>query len=227
MNTDNVAISGETIDYGPCAFMDRYDPETLFSSIDQQGRYAYGNQPHITQWNLAALAGALLPAIDPDASKAEEMAREVLEDFPEYFRQQWQQIMNAKLGLELVKEGDDVLVGDLLDLMLKTRADYTTTFYQLNPENPLPGFEAWHTTWLKRLEGETEVLARMYKHNPVVIPRNHQVEAVLNAAGEGDMTKVKHLIDLLSDPYDRSRDYGELANPPPPDAPAYKTFCGT
>jgi uncharacterized protein YdiU (UPF0061 family) len=227
MNTDNIAISGETIDYGPCAFMDRYDPETLFSSIDQQGRYAYGNQPHITQWNLAALAGALLPAIDADASKAEAQAREVLDEFPAVFRQEWQKIMNAKIGLETVKEGDDTLVAELLDLMLKTRSDYTNTFCALNPSTPLPGFEDWHATWCKRCEGESNVLERMHETNPAVIPRNHKVEAALQAAGEGDLSTFNTLLDFLSDPYNRSRDYGDLAEAPPPDAPAYKTFCGT
>lgn len=227
MNTDNVSISGETIDYGPCAFMDRYDPETVFSSIDRQGRYAYGNQPHITHWNLAVLAGALLPVIHGDSDTAEQKAREKLDLFPERFRAAWQKEMNAKIGLSSIKDGDDLLIGELLDVMYKNQADYTRTFSDLDPERVMTGYEEWHGKWMKRLEGEKDPLKRMHETNPVVIPRNHQVEAALHAAGGGDLTKVEALLDLLSDPFNRSRPYGELAEPPPQDAPAYITFCGT
>lgn len=231
MNTDNVAISGETIDYGPCAFMDRYDPETVFSSIDQQGRYAYGNQPQITHWNLAVLAGALLPLFDADEKVAEEMAKACLDRFPRVFRAAWQKEMNAKIGLATLQEGDDRLVGDLLNLMHEKKADYTNTFRDLNPMMPLIGFEAWHAEWLKRLGGEgmtaDEIERRMQKVNPAVIPRNHQVEAALNAAGAGEMDAFNRLLDLLKDPYNRERAYGDLAMAPPSDAPPYQTFCGT
>ena len=227
MNTDNVAISGETIDYGPCAFMDRYDPDTVFSSIDQQGRYAYANQPQICHWNLAVLAGALLPLFDAEEEAAEQRARECLDRFPACFRSCWQQAMNAKLGLSTVRAGDEQLVGELLERMHQTQADYTRTFYDLDPAAPLSGFEDWHRKWERRLEGERDPLRRMTENNPAVIPRNHQVEAALNAAGRGDMQPFQRLMDLLSDPYNRGRDYGALALPPPPDAPVYRTYCGT
>ncbi|MGA0333579.1 MAG: protein adenylyltransferase SelO [Kiritimatiellia bacterium] len=227
MNTDNMAVSGETIDYGPCAFMDRYDPDTVFSSIDQQGRYAYANQPQICHWNLAVLAGTLLPLLHPVAEKAEEMARECLEEFPTVFRADWQRAMNAKLGLSTVEEGDERLVGELLDTMQRSGADYTRTFYDLDPATPLPGFADWHLKWQKRLETETGPERRMREHNPAVIPRNHQVETALHAAGKGDLEPFLRLMDLLSDPFNRARDYGALALPPPPDAPPVVTFCGT
>ncbi len=227
MNTDNVAISGETIDYGPCAFMDRYDPETVFSSIDQQGRYAYANQPQITHWNLAVLASALLPLFDEEEGRAEELARECLDRYPQIFRAAWQKEMNAKIGLSTLQEGDDRLVADLLDLMHKYQADYTNTFRDLDPQSVPSGFEDWQLQWQKRLVGETDGVGEMKKHNPAVIPRNHQVEAALHAAGEGDMTKFNQLLDQLKDPYNRERNFGELSDPPPADAPAYRTFCGT
>ncbi|MDF3129675.1 YdiU family protein [Kiritimatiellaeota bacterium B1221] len=227
MNTDNVAISGETIDYGPCAFMDRYDPETVFSSIDQQGRYAYGNQPQITHWNLAVLASALLPLFDEEEEAAEAIARECLDRFPQIFRAVWQKEMNEKLGLSSLQVGDDQLVGDLLNRMHEGQMDYTNTFRDLHPEHPLTGLEDWHQEWVKRLAGEEGVMGRMQAHNPAVIPRNQQVEAALHAAGEGEMSHFHSLLDLLKDPYNRKQDFGELAVTPPKDAPAYKTFCGT
>ncbi|WFB35993.1 YdiU family protein [Kiritimatiellota bacterium B12222] len=227
MNTDNVTISGETIDYGPCAFMDRYDPETVFSSIDQQGRYAYGNQPQITHWNMAVLASALLEVMDDEEGAAEEMAKECLDRFPLLFRAAWQKEMNAKLGLDSLREGDDQLVGDLLNLMQAHELDYTQTFLKLDPAVALPGFEDWHVDWTKRMVGEEDVWGKMRQHNPAVIPRNHLVEAALNAAGEGNLKPVEQLVDLLSDPYNRERDYGALGEAPAKGATGYKTFCGT
>lgn len=222
MNTDNMAISGETIDYGPCAFIDRYDPETVFSSIDRQGRYAFGNQPQVAHWNLAVLAGALLPGFSDEAE-----ARGLLDQFPQLFRRCWQREMNAKLGLSDLRPGDETLVKDLLALMQEQRLDYTLTFARLDPEKPLPGVESWHARWRDRLREETEVSARMLRHNPRVIPRNHVVEAALQAAGRGDMGLYHEVLDALQDPWNPARDFGPLAEPPPADAPHYRTFCGT
>lgn len=230
MNTDNTAISGETIDYGPCAFLDRYDPETVFSSIDQQGRYAYGNQPRILHWNLAVLAGTLLPLMHEKGETAEARAREQLDRFPEIFREAWQREMNAKLGLASVHPGDDQLVGDLLELMHKQQRDFTATFSMLHPGQPLSGLEDWHARWTARLAEEKageDPLRRMHRHNPVVIPRNHQVEAALEAAGQGDLAPCRRLRALLQDPFNREKDFGDLLRPPPADAAPYVTFCGT
>lgn len=233
MNTDNMAISGETIDYGPCAFMDVYDPDTVFSSIDTQGRYAYGNQPHIGQWNLACLAGALLPILDPDEKTAEEIAKDALGRFPDLFHTSWQREMNAKLGLKTVQPDDKELVQGLLDWMQQTRTDYTLGFQGLHPEHPPrdPEMALWQDRWTERLRqegGDTpEILLRMQQANPVVIPRNHQVEAALNAAGEGDMKPFMNLHDVLATPYRRTEFSAEFEQPPAPGTPPYRTFCGT
>lgn len=233
MNTDNMAISGETIDYGPCAFMDTYDPDTVFSSIDTRGRYAYGNQPHIGQWNLACLAGALLPILDPDQQTAGERAKECIEKFPDLFRASWQREMNAKIGLKSVHPGDSELMRDLLEWMQRTRTDYTLGFQNLLPDRPPrdPELAAWHQRWLRRFKQETidtqELRKRMQQANPVVIPRNHRVEAALNAAGEGDMKPFLKLQEVLATPYRHTEVGAEFEQPPPPGMPPYRTFCGT
>jgi uncharacterized protein YdiU (UPF0061 family) len=238
MNTDNMAISGETIDYGPCAFMNAYDPATVFSSIDHAGRYAYGNQPGIAQWNLARLAESLLPLLDSDQEKAVEAATEVLNDFAERFKTYWLVGMRKKLGLQTTEAGDAELVEALLDWMAKARADFTNSFRDLSSESPPAGgrcqepeFRSWYARWQERLGREarpkSEVLALMRAANPVVIPRNHRVEEALSAAEERDDLSVLHqLLDALASPYG---DRPELAKyrEPPADERGYRTFCGT
>ena len=240
MNTDNMAISGETIDYGPCAFMDAYDPATVFSSIDAQGRYAYGNQPAIAQWNLARFAEALLPLFGADRAQAIEPANGV--DRPLRGRassQHWLAGMRAKLGL-FGEEADDVgLIDGLLAWMQSARADFTNTFRLLGTlagADALAasdsGFAAWHAEWRRRLAqqpqtpGEAEALMR--RHSPAVIPRNHKVEEALTAAVDaGDLGPLERLMAVLRAPYDDSRLSAEFTSPPPADAGPYRTFCGT
>ena len=236
MNTDNVAISGETIDYGPCAFMNDYDPQTVFSSIDHGGRYAYGNQPNIMQWNLARLAEALLPLMDADQEKAVGMATEVLEQFPARFEGYWLAGMRKKVGLRTDEAGDAELIRSLLDWMWKAGADFTSTFRDLSLEElprgdryQAPEFRAWHERWRDRL-GRDELpgassLMRMV--NPAVIPRNHRVEEALTAAEERDDLSVLHrLLTALSSPYETRADLAEYQEPPADDR-GYRTFCGT
>src|SRR3954468_17744067 len=226
MNTDNMAISGETIDYGPCAFMDSYDPATVFSSIDRGGRYAYGNQPGITQWNLARLAEALLPLIDPDPGTAVAAAAAVLEDFPAVFERHWLAGMREKLGLRTDEAGDVELIRALLDWMRKSRADFTNTFRDLSSEAlPAgeryrePDFRAWHDRWQERLgrdglpTGVSYDLMRSV--NPAVIPRNHRVEEALSAAEERDDLSVLHrLLAALASPYEAREELAEYREPP-------------
>lgn len=236
MNTDNVAISGETIDYGPCAFMNAYDPNTVFSSIDQEGRYAYGNQPHIMQWNLARLADALLPLLDADQDKAVEMATEVLELFPAQFEGYLLAGMQHKLGLQTAEADDVDLIRSLLKWMRKVGADFTNTFRNLSLDGlPLsdcslaPEFKAWHERWLDRLSREdlpaAQSLMRMV--NPAVIPRNHRVEEALSAAEERDDLSVLHnLLKVLASPYEAKDGLADYQEPPMDDR-SYRTFCGT
>jgi serine/tyrosine/threonine adenylyltransferase len=238
MNTDNMAISGETIDYGPCAFMNAYRPETVYSSIDRHGRYAYGNQPAIAQWNLARLAEALLPLFDADAEAAVSMAREVLNEFPALFERHWLNGMRAKLGLQIAAEGDRSLIDSLLDWMAKSGADFTNTFASLASVDPPAGdryqeteFVTWHARWRERLRREdhskTDSFAVMRAANPVVIPRNHRVEEALSGAEEReDLTVLHDLLAAIISPYDDSVDRAKYQDPPA-DECGYRTFCGT
>lgn len=233
MNTDNVAISGETIDYGPCAFMNSYHPATVFSSIDRNGRYAYGNQPSITQWNLARLAESLLPLLDPDQEKAVALATEVLEEFPTRFEWYWLAGMRKKLGLQTDESGDAELVQSLLDWMQKVRADITNTFRDLSMPEPAgelyqdADFRAWYARWRERI-GQSSDAARelMRSVNPAVIPRNHRVEKALTAADRGDLSVLELLLAALASPYE-DRDDREEYLAPPVDDRSYRTFCGT
>lgn len=238
MNTDNMTVSGETIDYGPCAFMNAYDPRTVFSSIDHAGRYAYGNQPAITQWNLARLAEALLPLLDPDQEKAVAVATEVLEEFPAVFERYRLAGMRKKLGLRTEEAGDRELGQSLLDWMQKSRADFTNTFRDLSTNAPPegdrfqdPDFRAWHARWQDRLgrEGSPKVAAvdRMRAANPAVIARNHRVEEALAAAEDrDDLIPLHALLAALSSPYGPAGDW-ERYRDPPADECGYHTFCGT
>jgi uncharacterized protein YdiU (UPF0061 family) len=236
MNTDNMALSGETIDYGPCAFMDAYDPATVFSSIDHGGRYAYGNQPPIAQWNLARLGEAMLPLLDPDADRAVERARAVLERFAERFEQHWLDGMRAKLGLFTREDDDRTLAADLLAWMQRHSADFTNTFRSLTAGRPIAGcagadaeLDAWHRRWEARVarqpQSVLEARQLMRQHNPAIIPRNHIVEEALVAAtDENDLSALERLLDAVATPYDHDRDLPAFTAP---GAGGYRTFCGT
>ena len=238
MNTDNVAVSGETIDYGPCAFMNAYDPATVFSSIDSGGRYAYGNQPNITQWNLARFAETLLALIAPDPEAAVAAAMEVLNGFPAVFERYWLDGMRAKLGLSSAEAGDAELVHDLLGWMHAARADFTNTFRDLSADGSPAGekyqtadFGAWHARWVERLAREGRPVAAshalMRSVNPVVIPRNHRVEEALSAAEErDDFTVLERLLEAVSAPFEE-RAANSAYREPPADECGYRTFCGT
>ncbi|WP_395740079.1 YdiU family protein [Prosthecobacter sp.] len=238
MNTDNMALSGETIDYGPCAFMDAFDPATVFSSIDRHGRYAYGNQPQIAQWNLARLAEALLPLLHADEKQAIAAANAAIESFKPQFESRWLSGMRAKLGLFTAEHGDNRLIETLLEWMRAQKADFTNTFHRLSAaENTLPledaAFAAWHAQWQERLgrqpQSAVEVQKHMQAHNPAVIPRNHKVEEALAAAAEhGDLSVMQRLLTVLGNPYDLSDSQSEYTTPSSGHAPgAYQTFCGT
>ena len=238
MNTDNMALSGETIDYGPCAFMDTYDPATVFSSIDEGGRYAYGNQPPIAQWNLARLAEAMLPLFDPDADRAVERATDALGRFPDLFNQHRLDGMRAKLGLFTREDDDEALVNDLLAWMQRRSADYTNTFRSLTSGRLVedatsadPELEAWHRRWEARRGRQSQSPAEgdtlMRQHNPAFIPRNHNVEAALVAATtDHDLSVMQRLLDVLATPYDHDRDLPMFSAPGPAER-RYVTFCGT
>lgn len=239
MNTDNMAICGETIDYGPCAFMDRYDPATVFSSIDARGRYAYGNQPRMAQWNLARLTEALLPLLDNVPDQALEMGKDALAGFPDRYRHHWLSGMRAKLGLFQAAEDDATLIEDLLTWMHQNQADFTNTFWALAsktmPEEPLfqtAGFSAWAERWQARLSRQAEPLeaaiALMQSSNPNIIPRNHRVEEALKAAvADNNYTPLENLVAALRDPYTASPAHAEYRQPSESNQTPYRTFCGT
>jgi serine/tyrosine/threonine adenylyltransferase len=238
MNTDNMAVSGETIDYGPCAFMNGYDPKTVFSSIDRTGRYAYENQPVIARWNLARFAETLLPLIDAIPERAVEQATDVLNDFPVRFEAHWFAGMRHKLGLRTAGAGDRDLVQSLLGWMGRVRADFTNTFRDLSSGEPSVAdrlqdseFCAWYSRWKDRLDCEggltDSVRAAMRAVNPAVIPRNHRVEEALSAAENLDDFSVLHdLTTALASPYEPTGDLGTYSEPPA-DENGYRTFCGT
>ncbi|PLS17497.1 YdiU family protein [Bacillus sp. M6-12] len=238
MNTDNMTISGETIDYGPCAFMNEYDPKTVFSSIDTQGRYAYGNQPIICGWNLARFAEALLPLLHENQEEAVEIAQNEISGVMELYNQKWLAGMRAKLGLFNEETEDKSLIEDLLNVMKKYRADFTNTFRALTfdkiSETDLQGtpeFEKWNEQWQARLGRQEESKAAskqlMQNSNPAVIPRNHRVEEALEAAENGDYSVLEKLLDVLSNPYAHSPEQEEYCKLPAPSNRPYQTFCGT
>ncbi|MGE7758384.1 protein adenylyltransferase SelO [Peribacillus sp. NPDC097895] len=238
MNTDNMTISGETIDYGPCAFMDTYDPETVFSSIDQQGRYAYGNQPLIGGWNLARFAESLLPLLHDDQEQAVKLAQDKISEFNEIYHSNWLAGMRAKLGLFNEETQDEALINGLLSMMKKHGADYTNTFRALTFDKMedtvlfgAPEFVQWYELWQARLGRQQESKASstqlMKNSNPAVIPRNHRVEEALEAAEKkGDYSVMAKLLDALSNPYAHSEEQAEYSTLPASTKP-YRTFCGT
>jgi serine/tyrosine/threonine adenylyltransferase len=246
MNTDNMAVSGETIDYGPCAFMDAYDPAAVFSSIDEQGRYAYGNQPHAAVWNLARFAETLLPIIDADTDRAVELAGEVLETFAVRFSEQSLAGVRRKLGLSAREDGDAVLAEQLLRAMHANQADFTLTFRALcdaaeheaedsrvralfaNPQD----YDGWAVQWHARLAREPgqprERAAAMRLVNPAFIPRNHLIQRVIDAALEAEnLAPFTELSALLAQPYQSRAGFESYADPPPPGERVLRTFCGT
>lgn len=239
MNTDNMTISGETIDYGPCAFMDVYDPKTVFSSIDTYGRYAYGNQPKIAGWNLARFAETLLPLLHSDKNEAIKLAQNAILEFSDLYKVNWLSGMRAKLGLFNEEEGDEYLIDGLLSTMQKYGADYTNTFRGLtidSMENTgLLGtseFETWYKLWQERLirqdESRDTSKELMKKSNPVVIPRNHRVEEALESAvDKDDYTVMDSLLKVLLKPYDYSSEHEDYTRLPEPSTAKYKTYCGT
>ncbi len=242
MNTDNMLLSGETIDYGPCAFMNEYDPGTVYSSIDRTGRYAFGNQPPIAQWNISQLAGSLLRVLEINEEIVAE-AQAIIDHFPDRFRAAYLEEMSKKLGFAEPSEADWPLIEALLELMEQTEADYTLTFrrlYELAADVDstldweLPdGFSPWLERWRTRLEDEddsSEAAERMRMANPAVIPRNHTVEAVIEAAVEhSDYEPFHQLVDALARPYDAptEADAKDLVRPPRPEERVVATFCGT
>ncbi|WP_017753944.1 protein adenylyltransferase SelO [Calidifontibacillus oryziterrae] len=239
MNTDNMAISGETIDYGPCAFMDTYDLATVFSSIDRHGRYAYGNQPSIAGWNLARFAETLLPLLHENAERAVNLAQDEISRFMDLYKKNWLAGMRAKLGLFNEEKEDESLMDELLTLMEKNRADYTNTFLALTFDRyknmdlfVTKEYAEWQLRWqarLKRQKKSTEAVKKlMRERNPALIPRNHRVEEALEAAVErGDYRVMEKLLHALSNPYAHSAEQAEYATLPPPSACQYKTYCGT
>jgi uncharacterized protein YdiU (UPF0061 family) len=245
MNTDNMALSGETIDYGPCAFMDKYDPRTVFSSIDRAGRYSYENQPGIAQWNLARLAETLLPLIDADAEKAVGLATAAIDGFIARFEAHFLEQMGRKIGLASAEEGDAELIQQLLTAMQNAQADFTLTFRSIALAAAGPSEQAllrelfaekseidqWLGNWQMRLardsQNVTERLGALRLANPEFIPRNHRVEDALNAAERGDLKPFNQLLGILQRPYDHQPEFAEYALPPAPSDRVFQTFCGT
>lgn len=243
MNTDNVSISGETIDYGPCAFMDHYDPKTVFSSIDLQGRYAYRNQPNIGLWNLARFAETLIPLIDENQEQAIQLVEASLQKFASLYQADWLRGMRLKLGIANEKSQDERLIAELLGLMKEYQADYTNTFVDLTLERTLDktqpselyesdAFKDWHDRWKARLESQEQtnqgIKKLMKQVNPAVIPRNHQVEKALQAAADQDDLKpLQRLLEVLQSPYNYNALNREYMTPPEPSNSPYKTYCGT
>jgi uncharacterized protein YdiU (UPF0061 family) len=247
MNTDNTSISGETIDYGPCAFLDHYDPAAVFSSIDEQGRYAYANQPRIALWNLTRLAECLLPLFADDKDKAIEQAQDILGGFPNQFTTAYQSGLRQKIGLFTARDGDEALVQDLLDAMAKNQADFTLTFRRLSDAaedeandgevrslfaDPT-AYDEWAARWRQRLTSEetqtpAERAGLMRTVNPAFIPRNHRIEAVIQAAVvSDDYAPFEELVAVLAKPYEDQPAFAEFANPPEPAQRVLQTFCGT
>ena len=235
MNTDNMALCGETIDYGPCAFMDSFDPSTVFSSIDHQRRYAYANQPVMAHWNLARLAESLLPLIHENRETAIELAEDSLKAFEELYKSKWLAMMGNKLGLAKIEDQDEELITELLDLMHEYSADYTNTFLDLG-QKELPAeefyisedFSNWHNRWVKRLQQEGgDSFALMRSVNPAVIPRNHKVEEALQAAERDDLTPFHHLLEAVTKPYESGEYLKPYQTPPNPKEKVLQTFCGT
>ncbi|MDC0923849.1 protein adenylyltransferase SelO family protein, partial [Gammaproteobacteria bacterium] len=244
MNTDNMAISGETIDYGPCAFMDAYDPATVFSSIDVNGRYAYGNQPAILTWNLTRLAETLIPLVNKDKDESIKLLTEVLQLIKPVYTNYWLSLMRSKIGLSKEEQNDIELITNLLEIMEEEKADFTNSFRLLSKAligdtqsirklfNNSRRFDGWMMIWQERIsqEGvaEEKIATSMNKINPIYIPRNHKVEEVLKAVvNENDMKPFSSLYSILQNPYKEIIGLESFSEPAPESNIPYKTFCGT
>ncbi|HQC70941.1 MAG TPA: YdiU family protein [Sedimentibacter sp.] len=235
MNTDNMALSGETIDYGPCAFMDAYNPNTVFSSIDTYGRYVYKNQPKIAVWNLSRFAETLLPLLHEKNDKAIKLAQDAVAEFYELYHNNWISGMRKKLGIFNEEAEDEALIEELLYIMHKNNEDYTNTFIKLtfgNTLNDSAEYKEWHNKWQARLQRQNKTKDKLFElmknSNPAVIPRNHRVEEALRTADENeDYSVMDKLISVLKNPFAHSADQKEYAELPPPSFCNYKTFCGT
>jgi len=235
MNTDNMAISGETIDYGPCAFMDHYNPKTVFSSIDKFGRYSFSNQPPITKWNLSRFAECLIPLIDNNEDKAIQLATGTIDNFQNIYEEKWLNMMRDKLGLFGDHKDDKKLINDLLNWMEKNKADYTNTFcYLMNIKindqiYKDEYFVKWYNEWQKRISennnSKEKSLKLMNNVNPIIIPRNHKVEEALKAANEDDLEVMNRLLSKLENPYDEQKGIDDYQSPSSDES--YQTFCGT
>jgi len=236
MNTDNMAISGETIDYGPCAFMDQYDPKTVFSSIDSYGRYSFANQPPITKWNLARFAECLIPLIDNDQNKAIKIATETINNFEKVYQVKWLNMMRDKLGLFGEDKSDKILINDLLGWMEKNKADYTNTFCHLMDIKTINNeiyndkdYIDWSNKWKKRIlmnnNSKEKSLKIMRNSNPIVIPRNHKVEEALKAANENNLDVMNKLLSILTKSYENHKNIEDFQSPS--NIKEYQTFCGT
>ena len=232
MNTDNCSIAGETIDYGPCAFMDSYHPNTVYSSIDRTGRYAYANQPDIAVWNMAQLATALIQQME-DREVAVEEATEIVHDMPGAIEGNWLRLFRAKVGLATEEAGDMELIGDLLTRMGQNQADFTNTFRALGTTVARDQFadptayDTWIKTWGARVEREEGVANRLVEANPAFIPRNHRIEQMIEAAVRGDCAPFHRLNDVLSRPYQDQPENRDLTRPPTESEVVHATFCGT
>ena len=238
MNTDNMALSGETIDYGPCAFMDKYDPKTVFSSIDHFGRYAYYNQPSITKWNLARFAECLIPFLDTNKDEAIKIATNKINEFDKKYEKKWLKMMSDKIGLLDTEKEDEVLILDLLQWMHSNKADYTNTFYNLINEKIFSNqvydnadFLTWKDRWKMRLSKYKnkmdKVEEKMKFSNPIIIPRNYKVEEALSAAENGDIGLVEILLKALEKPYENNSSLKDFQITEKLNKSGYKTYCGT
>ncbi|QYX55405.1 YdiU family protein [Roseovarius sp. SCSIO 43702] len=232
MNTDNTALSGETIDYGPCAFMDRFHPDTVFSSIDAHGRYAYSNQRNVIVWNLAQFATCLVPLHDDQDAAVEEMTRDI-HAMPDLIARERRAAFGCKIGLAEAAPEDQPLIDELLALMTEGQADFTNTFRALadgdarDQVTDRAAFDAWAARWQARLETEEDPTATMRAANPWVIPRNHRIEQMIEAAVAGDLAPFERLMDALATPYEAQPAYADLTRPPTPSEVVQRTFCGT
>ncbi|WP_335872749.1 protein adenylyltransferase SelO [Bacillus sp. 2205SS5-2] len=239
MNTDNMTISGETIDYGPCAFMDSYDQGTVFSSIDREGRYAYGNQPYIGAWNIARFAETLIPLLHSEQEKAVEIAQQELSGYTDLYKRQWVNGMRTKLGIFNEESEDQTLIEDLLKIMQQQEADFTNTFRAFTQDQldntaliKATAFVKWQQRWQERLSRQSQSKHAsqqlMMKNNPIVVPRNHRVEEALTAAVEDrDFGVMEKLLDVLSKPYEYSPEKEKYCSAPPSSSIPYQTYCGT
>ena len=245
MNTDNTSIVGETIDYGPCAFMDSYNPSTVFSSIDAHGRYAFGNQPSIAHWNMACFANCLAPLIDQDSDKAGEQAQEVINQFPNKMKVALMTVMCKKIGLKSTNSNSQETLQKLLSIMLDNESDYTLTFRYLSEIIKGKGntlfkkqflehkqISNWLKEWTDLIKDQSlskkEIALSMESSNPVFIPRNHLVERAIEAAVENnDFSEMKTLLAILNRPYEEQSSYSDFMKPPKPHEVVHQTFCGT